>query len=1028
MFALLAGEASAAAPQRSWRTITTPRFRVHYHTEVADLAQRTARDAEAVLDPLCRVLGNVPELPIHLVITDETDAANGFASVLPHNVVVLLTGVPDPFGGLGDYDDFWRLLLIHELAHIVHIDNTTGLLGAINLILGKTLSPNQVQPRWMLEGVAVWLESKLTSAGRVRSALVDMLVRTQILAGRFPAIDEVSTLLRRFPGGSVQHLFGGRFLDFVARRHGDDAIGWMADETGSRIVPYGLNIVARRVTGEDFVQMWDLWVAEETAKAEALLAPVRQEGLRLGAALADEAETMIFARHGPEGLLAYVAQPDDGDSELVVRRGGETLGRWRANGGAGAFTPDGRAFIAAVSDVADRRFNVGDLERIDLETKRRRRLTVGARVQHPDVSPDGRTIVAVAQAGGETRLVTLPISGGRESDRRASSDHAHDEASSSTPTGGEATTGEAATGKLTLGVATTGEAATGKLTLGVATTGEAPAGEATAGVPPAGGPPAGAAQAAERTAGAATGGMRTIFAPGRPRQVHDPSWSPDGRFVAASLSDGLGTRQLAIIEVATGDVRTVTSGARDLGPRWTADGAALIFHSDRGGIFNIHRVQLEDGRIEQLSNVETGAFAPSLGADGVVVFSHATADGYELRVLTPTVATAPRPAGMRPTTTATATAVTYPDAEYSPWEALIPKAWLPSTGLDGLGGTYGITIAGGDTVGHHQYLLRVDYGVGSRQLGYGFSYTNRQLTTPFRISSSLGKRRIPGAFSVPIGRALREETVWRLNAGLDIPLSRWDGTHNLSLGYAVELRRGITATPDDPFQYAPLHRGDLTLSSASVGWHFTNVRAFTDSISAAEGLAMNLSLRVNHPAIGSDLSILEIGGRLSGYISMPWLSHHVLAMRLSAGTSAGDAAGRAVYSLGGLPVRDILSDVVDNIRLGGDVIRGYELGARRGFSFYLASLEYRLPIWTVERGIDTLPMFFDRVHGAVFVDAGDAPVGVPDLTRIAVGLGAEINVDLVFGYLLAVRLRLGYGRGLAEDGIHNVYVILGHGF
>ena len=930
--------AEGAGPKRTWSTIVTPRFRVHYHDGVERLARNAAHDAEEAFDRLCALLGNVPDLPVQIVVTDETDAANGFASVLPYNTITMLAGVPEPFGALGDHDDFMRLLLIHELAHIVHIDTVRGVPWLINQVFGKTLAPNQVQPGWLLEGVAVWIESKLTTGGRIRSALVDMLVRTQIVAGTFPTIDEVSTLMRRWPGGSVRHLFGGRFMDFVARRHGDEVIGAMANETAGRIVPYGLNIVARRITGEDFVTMWDAWVADETKKAGVLLGPVRAEGLRLGVAVPSEAQSVIFGSFGPAGLVAYVEQPDHADTNLIIRQslGGPILQRLRTSGGDGAFTPDGGAYVAALFDVTERRFGFGELERIDLATGRRTRLTAGSRVTNPHVSPDGTQIVAIAQSQGQTRVVTLPIDGGP---------------------------------------------------------------------------------------------LHTRFAPKAPAQIHDPAWSPDGALIAASMSGPSSERRLVLIG-ADGAVQTVTSGARDHHPAWTPDGRHLVFHSDRGGIFNLHRVDIADGHIERLSNVETGAFNPSVSPDGRrILFSHATADGYELRVMALAGPTSP-PSAVEPrgTITSSAATIVYPSASYSPWQTLIPKAWLPTAGTNGLGGTFGLTIVGGDAVGHHSYQLRVDYGVGAQQLGYGFNYTNRMLTTPFRLSSSLSKTRYPGAYWAPPGRSEREETIFRLATGLEIPLSRWDAGHTLSLGYAIELRRGITPPPDDPFQPAPNTGGDLTLGAVSLGWHFNTVRSFTDSISAAEGLALGLSLRLNHPAIGSDLTSLEVGARLSGYVTMPWLQHHVLATRVAASVSAGSAGGRAVYALGGLPVRNIFADVAENIRFGADVVRGYAIGARRGASYYLASAEYRFGIWTIERGIDTIPVFFDRVHGAVFVDAGDTPNSAIDLSLMAVGVGAEVRVDLVFGYILGVSLRFGYARGLAADGIDNIYLVLGRGF
>jgi hypothetical protein len=140
----------------------------------------------------------------------------------------------------------------------------------------------------------------------------------------------------------------------------------------------------------------------------------------------------------------------------------------------------------------------------------------------------------------------------------------------------------------------------------------------------------------------------------------------------------------------------------------------------------------------------------------------------------------------------------------------------------------------------------------------------------------------------------------------------------------------------------------------------------------------------------------------------------------------GDARGRGVFVLGGLPVRNILQDVIDGVGVGSEVIRGYEPGAFRGTSYYLVNLEYRLPIVYVGWGIQTIPFFIDRLYAAVFTDAGNAPIGTLHIEDTKVGVGAELRLDLELGYVVGYTLRFGYARGLlGEEAIHNVYLVLG---
>ncbi|MCK6545496.1 BamA/TamA family outer membrane protein [Myxococcota bacterium] len=939
-------DADAAAPRREWRTIVTPRFRIHYHEGLAPLAAQVAADAEDALDTLVRLVGHHPHTPIHTILTDDTDAANGFAQIIPDNRMTLFAAVPEPFGALGDFDDFMRLLFVHELTHIVHLDAIGGVPRAVNDVLGKTLSPNQVQPRWFIEGIAVYAESRLTSGGRVRSAYVDLLVRAQLLADRFFTIDEITTETRRFPGGSVAWELGGRFLDFIARRHGEEALAEITREYGARLIPYGINVVARHATGKSYPELWDEWRDEETRALVALLERIQAEGgLRQGVQIPRAAEEVYAPRFAVDGRLATVEVPRGGDAAIVVHTPdlSRELLRVRTSRGPGAFTRDGRTFVASVFDSIDAAYSYGDLELVDVASGARRRRTVGARLDSPDVSRDG-TIVAVQQAGGRTWLASLSVDGDDDP------------------------------------------------------------------VP--------------------------LVVPRPGEQISGPRWSPDGRSVVASLKTADGGRRITVFDVATRTRRDLTASRdQDLHPCFTPDGRRVVFTSDRGGVFDLFTVDVDTRRIERLTSVATGAFSPAVSPRGdAVVFVHGTAAGWELRAIPlgppGSVALPISPSLPRRTTTSSTSLVAWPEAPYSPWESVLPKAWLPTTGVDGLGDTLGVLVTGDDAIGRHSYRATLEYGLQSRRVNYAFSYVNRRWWTPLFLSSSLVTTTRPPSFAGASPAEDRPVSIFAARLGFDVPFHRWDAAFGFGLSYGVETRTGRVEVTPDPFDDPPpLASRDLRLGSLTASWRFSTVRSFADSISQARGVALDTAIELHSPRIGSDLRLLSLTAHGTAYVTMPWLDHHVLALRTAFGASAGDARGRAVYVLGGLPIRNVLRDAVDGLRTGVDVIRGYDVAALRGLAFWLASAEYRVPLVRIERGIETLPIFFDEVNAAVFVDAGDAPFERLDLTRPPkLGLGAELKASVVAGYYQPLELKLGWARGTGELGIHNLYLVLGSSF
>ena len=112
---------------------------------------------------------------------------------------------------LGDVDDWYLELVTHEYTHVLHTDHIRGLPALVNAVLGKTLAPNQVQPRWILEGLGVYQESARTSAGRLRNSQWDMFMRADVLDDNVASLDQLSNIVRRWPQGNLYYLYGSYF-------------------------------------------------------------------------------------------------------------------------------------------------------------------------------------------------------------------------------------------------------------------------------------------------------------------------------------------------------------------------------------------------------------------------------------------------------------------------------------------------------------------------------------------------------------------------------------------------------------------------------------------------------------------------------------------------------------------------------------------------------------------------------------------------------------------------------------------------
>jgi hypothetical protein len=394
--------AQAPDPRLRWHTLRTEHFEITFHEPLAPLAQRLANAAERATSSLTAALGYRASQRTLILLTDETDDANGSAGVIPRNEIRLFASAPDDLSTIGDYDDWISTLVTHEHTHILHLDQIGGLPALVNAILGKTAAPNAVQPRWFIEGLAVFEESARTSAGRERSSIVDMVLRMDALSGRLMTLAQISNDPVRWPHGDIPYVYGSRFIGFIAERYGAEALSRIGRDYGRQAIPFGLNRIAKRATGFTFVELYEQFRQALTAHYAEQRARIEAVGVVEGSELARHADLTRSPRYLRDGRLAYYAQ--DGRSSGRIRTPDGTLLTRTAGEAALSPHPDGKSIIysqyAPYRDI----YSLHDLFRLDLDSGDSERLSHGLRASQPDVSPGGRDVVFVTQANGSSQL------------------------------------------------------------------------------------------------------------------------------------------------------------------------------------------------------------------------------------------------------------------------------------------------------------------------------------------------------------------------------------------------------------------------------------------------------------------------------------------------------------------------------------------------------------------------------------------------------------------------------------------------
>jgi hypothetical protein len=263
------------APYRRWRTIDTPHFTVHAPAGLEREGRAAGAAAERAYAALSRDLVP-PRGRISLVVSDDADYSNGYATVVPSNRIVVFATPPVQAQALRLNEDWLELLITHELTHVFHLDRSRGIWRLAQNVFGRApfLFPNAYGPSWLTEGLAVYEESRHTSGGRLRDAEHAMLARASALEGRFPRIDELSLATSSFPRGEIAYAYGSLFVDQLARAHGDSSVRRFIDAQGAFPVPYWLDAPAEQAFGESFTRAYARWRDSMQTSAETRRDPL----------------------------------------------------------------------------------------------------------------------------------------------------------------------------------------------------------------------------------------------------------------------------------------------------------------------------------------------------------------------------------------------------------------------------------------------------------------------------------------------------------------------------------------------------------------------------------------------------------------------------------------------------------------------------------------------------------------------------------------------------------------------------------
>ena len=439
-----------------------------------------------------------------------------------------------------------------------------------------------------------------------------------------------------------------------------------------------------------------------------------------------------------------------------------------------------------------------------------------------------------------------------------------------------------------------------------------------------------------------------------------------------------------------------------------------------------------------LTNVRTGAAYPSIDpAAEWLYFSGYHADGWEVErtpflpgdagpapVPLPRFRTRdgvdghPRPAGGGPPAGPSEAA-----RRYSALDTLLPRYWLPAVafpvtvprtrvgGLDVprrrlIGYGIGASTSAHDLVGRHAYAVDVGHhpsgarttaraayayrGLGNPSFGVRAGQTWSEDGVRVRLPGSPGANPEPQVFYV-----LERERGLSGSATLQRRRVRSNLSLWLSAGF-VDSRQEVLDGDLAPVGGFPLDRPQAMLGELVASMTWSNARSHELQMGGTRGVVLSVHGRkredLDVPAAyagiaGLDRSVDDLVAGFRAYWPLPAgnrFAAPVLAFRARAGTARGPRSYLGHFDVGGTASRF--------------PVRGYDDAAQSGRRAWAASVEYRLPLASVNRGIGTWPFHMNRIFGVAYADAGRAwgdRAARGDRSDPLTSVGVEIVADVL---------------------------------
>ncbi len=559
-------------PELKWESFETDHFFIHFHNGTERTAKLVGKIAEDIHEPLTSLYDYRPSGKIHFIIRDTDDYSNGGAYFFDNKVEIWAQNLDYVMRGTRNW---LRDVVTHEYAHMISIQKSIKfsrtvpygffqyfnyeperrkdvVRGFPNTIVSYPISSITI-PVWFAEGVAQY---QATGARYdYRDPNREMVLRDRVIQDKMLSYNEMGVFGKNSQGNESAYNLGFAFVEYLCNRFGENVLEKITKQSGD-ISVFTFNGALENATGVSGDDLYQDWLTDLQNNYQNKLQTILSNKIK-GKAIETEGFSNLYPIWSPDGeKIFYVSNKGSdswGQNHLViydvVEDKKENINLTGISSSL-SISPDGKSLLFTAHRSAGLTGSkYRDLFIYDLEDRKTTRLTRQMRSKNPSWSHDGKKIAFVTENNGLSNLFLYEID---------------DIISSSWE---------------------------------------------TFYVDPESGALLSETQKNEGSRKVEVRGGRISLLQPFPdgRQVYHPRWSPDDKKLVMGTAIDYG-RDIAIFNFDDRSFEIVLSGKEELRyPVFHPQKNELYYTSSETGIYNIYKKNLDNGKVDLLTNVTGGA-------------------------------------------------------------------------------------------------------------------------------------------------------------------------------------------------------------------------------------------------------------------------------------------------------------------------------------------------------------------------------------------------------------------------------------